>query len=372
MGKYLLKEVCDITYGFAFDSKRFSSDSTIGLPVIRIRDLKEGTSHTYTDETCDDRYSVHDGDFLIGMDGEFNIVEWQGGDALLNQRVCKIRSSSDDMLSNFLPYVLADELKRIESQTSFVTVKHLSAKVLNRIQFALPSVDRQREIVAILKTLQSEIAISEQMLAKADELIQSRFVEMFGSATNVNLSDICDFYSGGTPSKKKADYWDGTLPWFSPKDMKQPNLSDSTDHINDIVIEQTNLKLLPADTVAVVVRGMILAHDVPIALLMVPATINQDMKALLPKRDCNPVFLAEAVRNQEAFLLSETGSSAHGTKKIDTEVLGAVQIPEVSLSLQNEFAEFVTSVESLKSTTQQQLDRLNTLYASLTQRYFMV
>lgn len=243
-------------------------------------------------------------------------------------------------------------------------------KWLKECSFNIPEAREQHRIARILDSVQDQIAFVVQMLTKADELVQSRFVAMFDGVSHKPLSELCNFYSGGTPSKKKPEYWTGSLPWFSPKDLKHPVLADSIDHIHDSVISQTSLKLLPAETVVIVVRGMILAHDVPVAILKVPSAINQDLKALMPKEQCNPIFLAEAVRNQESLLLAETGSSAHGTKKIDTAVLGSVPIPAVDIALQNEFAEFVTRVESMKSDLTAQRDRLTTLYDSLAQRYF--
>lgn len=257
-----------------------------------------------------------------------------------------------------------------EKLNSTVTIPSLTKKNLGKIEIPLPSLIEQHHIAQLLDAVLTQITNAKQMLTKADELIQSRFVEMFGSQPMSALSDFCDFYSGGTPSKKNPEYWDGSLPWFSPKDIKSPMLWDSIDHVNDRITEKTNLKIIPEDTVVVVVRGMILAHDVPVAIVKTAATINQDLKAMIPKRECNAVFLASALRNQEKMLLAETGQSAHGTKKLDTDVLGSVAVPNVPLALQNEFAEFVTQVESLKSATRQQLDRLNTLYDSLAQRYF--
>lgn len=258
----------------------------------------------------------------------------------------------------------------MESSNLAVMGATLNKKTLGEKEIAVPSLDKQEAVAGILNAVQAQIAVTNQMLTKADALVQSRFVEMFGDCMREPLSELCDFYSGGTPSKKKPEYWVGSLPWFSPKDIKLSVLSDSIDHIHHSVIEQTNLKLLSEGTVVVVVRGMILAHDVPIAILEVPSTINQDLKALIPRKQCNPIFLAEAVRNQESLLLAETGSSAHGTKKIDTAVLGSVPIPAVDIALQNEFAEFVTRVESMKSNLTAQRDRLTTLYDSLAQRYF--
>ena len=83
-----LTDVCDIQYGYAFNSARFSE--TEGIPLVRIRDVVRGFSETCTTESFPEEYLVHDGDILIGMDGEFNIARWHGGTAALNQRVCRL------------------------------------------------------------------------------------------------------------------------------------------------------------------------------------------------------------------------------------------------------------------------------------------
>ncbi|KFI44934.1 restriction endonuclease subunit S [Bifidobacterium biavatii] len=374
MGERLLKEVCEITYGFAFDSKRFSSDKATGMPVIRIRDLKEGTSYTYTDETCDDRYLIHDGDFLIGMDGEFNIVEWKGGDALLNQRVCKIRSTNDDLVPDFLPYILADELKHIESQTSYVTVKHLSAKVLNQIRFMLPSVDRQREIVKILKTVQNEITVAEQMLAKADELIQSRFVEMFmhDKYEDVLSSELMpDMRNGVSPSKRGAipskvltlsaitqgDFDDSA--WKEGVFDDDPSADKRVSSLDFYMCRGNgNKNLVGAGAYAERNYSDLVFPDTMIAGRVDTSKIC--MSYLFH------VWRQPTIRKQ----IEGMARTTNGTYKVNQEMLSSISVPLPPLALQNEFAEFVTSVESLKSTTRQQLDRLTTLYASLTQRYF--
>ena len=300
----------------------------------------------FGDHTCAIKYA--DTPFFIGADGT----------KILRQ----VRNDNPRFLFHALKYYAANLPGSKEYTRHFKWLKECS--------FIIPDYEHQCQIAESFDTIQDEIALVKRILAKADELIQSRFVEMFESQPTCALFDYCDFYSGGTPSKKNPEYWDGSLPWFSPKDIKSPMLWDSIDHVNDEITEKTNLKLIPEDTVVVVVRGMILAHDVPVAIVKTAATINQDLKAMIPKRECNAVFLASALRNQEKMLLAETGQSAHGTKKLDTDVLGSVAVPNAPLALQNEFAEFVTQVESLKATTRQQLDRLNALYDSLAQRYF--
>jgi type I restriction enzyme S subunit len=83
-----LGEVCVIQNGFAFDSDRFQL--TGGIPLIRIRDLKTNIPSINYDGYANQSYLVHVGDLLIGMDGEFRAYRWEGPDALLNQRVCRL------------------------------------------------------------------------------------------------------------------------------------------------------------------------------------------------------------------------------------------------------------------------------------------
>lgn len=169
-----VKDLCTVDNGFAFDSKLFNSDGN-GMPIIRIRDIKPGVTNTYTTEACDSRYLVNDGDMLIGMDGEFNLTKWQSGMALLNQRVCRIRSNSTQLLDDYLRYFLPVALKYIEARTACVTVKHLSSKVLNAVEIPLKPLEEQRAIVLRLDNIQRQIDIARSQLSQLDQLVKSRF-----------------------------------------------------------------------------------------------------------------------------------------------------------------------------------------------------
>ena len=128
MKKVKLVDICKIQYGFAFDSSLFSNSNN-GMPLIRIRDVVRGFTDTYTSEAFIEDYVVNKGDLLIGMDGEFNIAEWQSEKALLNQRVCKLIPSST-VGKRYIYYSLIKILKQIEEKTAFVTVKHLRKRFL--------------------------------------------------------------------------------------------------------------------------------------------------------------------------------------------------------------------------------------------------
>ncbi|MFC9519190.1 restriction endonuclease subunit S [Nocardiaceae bacterium NPDC056970] len=183
--------------------------------------------------------------------------------------------------------------------------------------------------------------------------------------TNVALGEVVDFYSGGTPSKGKAEFWDGDVPWFSAKDMKRPRLTDSIDHITEAVFSSTSLRKIPAGTVAMVVRGMILAHTVPIAILDVDAAINQDMKALLPRRDIEPSFLAAMLRAQHATILAQVSTAAHGTKKLESRVLEEIRIPLPHLAEQRRIVAILAQADLLRAKRRQILAYLDNLTQSI-------
>ncbi|MDN6193344.1 MAG: restriction endonuclease subunit S, partial [Brevibacterium sp.] len=144
-----LGEVAELQFGGAFKSAAFRTDG-VGLPIARIRDVKRGLSNTYYLGEYDEKYLIEYGDYLIGMDGEFNLGRWRGERGLLNQRVCKIGSLHPSIEIGYLTHFLPRSLKLIEDATPFATVKHLSAKTLKQLQIPLPPLDEQRRIAAIL------------------------------------------------------------------------------------------------------------------------------------------------------------------------------------------------------------------------------
>lgn len=181
----------------------------------------------------------------------------------------------------------------------------------------------------------------------------------------VALGEVVDFYSGGTPPTSEPQFWNGGIAWFSAKDMKKPRLLDSTDHVSEAAFKSTSLRKLPAGTVAIVVRGMILAHTVPISILDVEAAINQDLKALLPRGDIDPSFLAAMLRAQHDTILAQVSSAAHGTKRLESRVLEEIRIPVPSLTEQRRIAAILDRADAVRAKRRQVLAHLDTLTQSI-------
>lgn len=168
----------DVFSGYAFKSNLFNNTGE-GISIIRIRDVKPNKTKTYYSGEYDEKFLVHNGDLLIGMDGEFNPVIWGGGDALLNQRVCKIENFRD-LLPRLTIEILRDELKNIEASTYAVTVKHISAKQIKDIKIKVPSAGEQKEIVKSLEIEQEIIDANKNLIKIYEKKIYEKIAQTWG------------------------------------------------------------------------------------------------------------------------------------------------------------------------------------------------
>ena len=202
MQQVRLGDFLDVQAGFAFKTEFFTFGE--GMPLIRIRDLaKSETEINYSGEYKPD-FVVNNGDYLIGMDGNFRCYRWQGGVSLLNQRVCRVRNFRDGIEPEYIYYGIQRKLKEIEDTTSFVTVKHLSAKQVQNVEMPLPPLPEQRRIVDLLSRAEGIVRLRREAEKKAAELIPALFLDMFGDpATNPKgwpvrqVSDFVSRFEGG-------------------------------------------------------------------------------------------------------------------------------------------------------------------------------
>ena len=234
-----LHKKCIVQNGFAFNSKEFNGVN--GVPLIRIRDIKRGFSETFTSEICSSDYYVENGNLLVGMDGDFNVGIWNGGHALLNQRVCMIKPSNNYNVK-FLYYYLPNILNRINQKTSFSTVKHLSSKQVNKINIPDISENEQRRIVSYLDSSFDLIdKIKEnalKSLSEAKALFQSALAEAMEPKEGWEEKKLYDIsiYSIGLTYKPNDVSEKGTIV------LRSTNIQDDKLNFDDIVRVNTKIK----------------------------------------------------------------------------------------------------------------------------------
>ena len=377
--KKLLPEVCTIQYGFPFDSAKFSDSN--GMPLIRIRDVVRGYSETYTTEEYKSEYIVHENDLLIGMDGEFNIAKWGKTPALLNQRVCRL-APKDSIDKDYLFYFMPIALKRIEEKTPFVTVKHLSAKELNKIEIPVLSLEEQRKIAETLSKVDELIAFRDRQLAKLDELVKARFVEMFGNPIENTMNwpkkllrDITTkIGSGATPKGGRESYPNAGVSLIRSMNVYDGQfLYKDLAHLTDEQATQLNGVTVEAEDVLVNITGASVARSCVVPKDVLPARVNQHVAIVRCNRELlNPIFTNKMfINNEFKKALLSIGESGGATRQaITKKQLEELSVVVPPLSIQNEFFTFSECVDQQKQTVQQSLDKLELMKKALMQEYF--
>jgi type I restriction enzyme, S subunit len=179
----------------------------------------------------------------------------------------------------------------------------------------------------------------------------------------VPLRELGEWKGGSTPSKANSGFWsNGTIPWVSPKDMKVDTITSSEDCITKEAVDLGRLSIVPSGSVLVVTRSGILQHTLPVAVTTLPVTINQDIKALVPRSKVSPKYVALALQAYAREILSSC--SKHGTtvSSVETNKLLDFCIPLVSPAQQNSI---VAEIEKQFSRLDEAVANLKRVKASL-------
>ena len=182
--------------------------------------------------------------------------------------------------------------------------------------------------------------------------------------SHTNLGQVAEWSSGTTPSKARHDYWNGDIPWVSPKDMKRFELHDTQDHISQRAVD-AGAKLVPSDTVFVVVRGMILAHTFPVCIAQRAMSFNQDVKALAPRQGTNGRFLAHWLQGRADKLLRIVTEATHGTKRIELRDIQGTSLELPQLEEQQRIAEILDTLDEAIRKTEQIIAKLKQMKQGL-------
>lgn len=219
--------------GFAFKSSEFNEIKR-GLPLIRIRDISNRDTEVYYSGEYRDEFLVKAGDYLVAMDGNFNLSQWNGNVALLNQRVTRLVFFGE-VNEDYVAIALKLSLQELQGEVSYTTVDHLSTKQIANITIPLPPRKEQDRIVATVEHL-LEICDRLEALNKKREKLQARTNQTILSAIPKvknksdfekvweRLSTNLHLITAGITDLglfRRAVFDLGTLGYFSPEESLQ-------------------------------------------------------------------------------------------------------------------------------------------------------
>ena len=372
-----ITDVCDVQYGFAFDSKFFTDDEN-AMPLIRIRDVMRGYSETFYNGEIPNGYLINEGDYLVGMDGEFNIGRWGKRPGLLNQRVCKMSSSSKLLDNQYMYYFMKVCLKSIEDETPFVTVKHLSAKRINLIEIPLPPLLTQQSIASELDKINELIRLKKEQLKDYDNLAQSIFYEMFGDPVENQkgweertMQDLCvNIVDCPHSTPKKVDYITD-YPCIRTSELRGGSISWATMQYLDEDEYNIRIARLKPEAGDIVFGREGTIGDAVILPLGYNFSLGQ--RTMLLRADTSIVsnvflhrtILSDWIKHQIEYV-NVSSTVAH----VNIKDFKKFTVPLPPLPLQQLFAQRIELIEKQKAEVQRTIKDLETLLASRMQYWF--
>lgn len=326
-----LGEVTTVIAGQSPEGKYYNNTGK-GLPFYQgKKEFTEkyiGEPTTWTTETT--KEAVKD-DILMSVRAPVGPVNFSTQKICIGRGLAAIRTSNK-IDKEFLFNFLIKHESEIVGNTGAV-FNSISKTQIEEIPIPLPLLSEQKRIVAILDKAFTAIAKAkenaEKNLANARDLFESYLQGVFANRGDgwdeKTLGEVCEIKGGGTPSKSNKSFWIGAIPWVSPKDMKQKNISDAQDHISQAALDSSATNLIPEDSLLIVVRSGILAHTIPFGITRTPVTINQDMKALIPSEKLNTEFLYYHLYgiHNKLLAIASRGATVH---RIPAELLENIHI----------------------------------------------
>ena len=362
--------------------------STDGYRMVRVTDVRGGfldlsNAFFVTDEVFQEfskRHKPQEGDIVFSRVGSYGNASYVKTDEpfCLGQNTAVIIPKIN---SRFLHQCLQSRVvkRQIEESAVGSTQKTISLKSINALRIPLPPESERDAIASILGALDDKIELNRRMNATLESLARAIFKSWFvdfdpvhANAIRQNagktgagqmpassaiptthdpkvldlfpstfqdselgpipegwsakpLSDVCDLLSGGTPKKKIEEYWNGNLPWISPKAMNGIHVFESDSCVTEAAVGN-GTRLVPAGTTLVMVRGMGLHQGVRISQAQRDVTFNQDVKALVPTT-VDSTFLLYAVLDAAPILFGKVRAAGHGTGVLSTDIIKSLEFP---------------------------------------------
>jgi type I restriction enzyme S subunit len=350
-----------------------------------------------------DRFGLQVGDVLITKDSETPddigipaVVDYAAPDLVCGYHLGLIRPRKDEVDPTFLAKQLGHHriARYFGRQANGLTRYGLPIGAVTGTSLWLPRDPQEQESIGMLLRLVDEaIAKTEAVIAKLKQVRTGLLHDLLTRGLNEHgqlrdpiahpeqfkdsplgliprewscksLKDAADWYSGATPDRSRGVWWIGDIPLLTPKDMKAFELADTSEHITSEATISGS-RLMPEETVFIVVRGMILAHTFPVSLSTRSFAFNQDIKAIRGRDSLDNRFLAHWFAGNASLFLRKTTEATHGTKKLDMSELHKVVIAAPSPPEQKAIVKHIEGLDKHLSGMVNELHKVAALKSGL-------
>ena len=285
--------------------------------------------------------------------------------------LCILSNINDTYEPQWLAYFIkAFNVTKLIKDESYPSISLTDIKNIN-----VPAISKKEQQIVTenLNTIKSAIRNKKNELSLLDELVKSRFVEMFETIDLseektewVELEKLTKIYTGTTPSSTDEANWNGDILWITPAEMNSDSfyIYDTVRKITEKGRKSKSLDIMPINTVLLSTRAPI----GKVGIVGKPMACNQGFKNFECGPKLNPVFLYTLLKNNTAYL----NSLGSGTTflEVSKSRIAKLKVPVSDIKLQNQFADFVSQVDKSKFVVQQQIKDLQELLDKKMDEYF--
>uniref|UniRef100_UPI0032180E12 restriction endonuclease subunit S n=1 Tax=uncultured Draconibacterium sp. TaxID=1573823 RepID=UPI0032180E12 len=279
----------------------------------------------------------------------------------------------------FLAYYLNDKKKYdIARLAQGISVVHLYGSQLKQLKLCLPSEIEQTKIAKFLTTVDKRIKILTQQKEKLEQYKKGVMQQIFNQQIrfkNENgndfpewdekkLGEVYEIVGGGTPETTKKEYWNGTIEWFTPTEIKSKYIESSDRKITQNGLQKSSAKLLPKGTLLFTSRATI--GDV--GFCSKECCTNQGFQSFVPNEKNEIEFLYYWIlKNRKEFIRRSSGSTF---LEISKKEIQKIKLFLPSLKEQQKIASFLSALDNKIELVSQQIEQTTTWKKGLLQKMF--
>jgi len=369
-----LGDVATYLNGCAFKPSEWSSK---GLAIIRIQNLTGSFNNVnYYNGEYNPRYEINDGDVLISWSASLGVYEWKEGKALLNQHIFKVVFDKLKVDKKYFMFTVKSLLHDMSKETHGSTMKHITKPRFDNMPFPLPPLAEQKKIADVLDKASELIELRKKQITKLDLLVKARFVEMFGDpVTNPmgwkisTIGESCFSVKDGP--HVSPQYVDEGIPFISVrnivnkkicfKDAKYITRADYIQYTRKSKPEKGDILYSKGGT-----TGIAKVIDIDIEFcnwvhLAVLKFCNDNLSS---------IFFENMLNSYYCYQQSQKLTKGIANRDLVLGAMKTISFFVPPLSLQTQFADFVTQAEKQKESMSQGLAKLEMQYKALMQQYF--
>lgn len=273
-------------------------------------------------------------------------------------------------------YLLTSDafLKQKDKNCSGATQKAITNTGLKKIIVNIPDYKHQDEVVEKLDAVSRIISLYQNELKCFDELVKARFVEMFGDPVcntfnwpKIELGKQCEITTGNTPSRAESENYGTFIEWIKSDNINTPStfLTVAQEYLSEIGFQKCRFVESGSLLMTCIAGSLNCIGNVAITDRRV--AFNQQINAITPKYD-NVLYLYWLIILSKPIIHRTINMALKGI--LSKSQLSSIEFPFPPLSLQNQFASFVTQVDKSKVAVQKSLDEAQLLFDNLMQQYF--